>query len=62
MALSDLLKPSDRRLLREVTRKVHLRFYPKERLTDVECDKFIDAMGPQVIERQLRWLSDAGER
>lgn len=60
MSFAHLIKPSDRQLLREVTRKVHLRFYPAERLTDVECDKFIDAMGPEVVERQLKGLRDAG--
>jgi hypothetical protein len=57
-SFSTSLKWEDRQRLRAVVRRVHLRFMPKELLTDLECDKFIDAMGPKVaqatIERAMK--------
>lgn len=48
------LKIGDRRRLRLVIRNVHLKHYPTERLTDYECDKLIDAWGPEVAAQQIR--------
>lgn len=60
MSLASLLSEADRRRLREIVAKVHLNFYPAERLTPYELDKFIDSMGERVIERQLKAYRDAG--
>jgi hypothetical protein len=54
MGISSLLSTKDRNRLREITRRVHLRHYPKEMLTDYECDKLIDSFSEQVIEANLR--------
>jgi hypothetical protein len=48
------LSLADRRRLRLVIRNVHLKHYPVEHLTDYECDKLIDAMGPEVAANQIR--------
>ena len=48
------LNLADRRRLRLVIRNVHLNHYPTEHLTDYECDKLIDAWGPEVAAQQIR--------
>jgi hypothetical protein len=48
------LNLADRRRLRLVIRNVHLKHYPTEHLTDYECDKLIDAWGPEVAAQQIR--------
>jgi len=30
-------------------KKTHLKFYPTSKLTNFECDKFIDTIGPEVM-------------
>ena len=54
MGLSSLLKHEDRQRLRTITRRIHLRHYPQEFLTDLECDKLIDSFSEEVIEANLR--------
>jgi hypothetical protein len=44
----------DRRRLRLIIRNVHLNHYPTEHLTDYECDKLIDAWGPEAAAQQIR--------
>jgi hypothetical protein len=60
MGFSGLLKPADRRRLREYVKKVHLRYYPSEFLTDYEADKLVDSFSERVIERTLRAARKAG--
>lgn len=50
----------DRRRLRTIIRNVHLKWYPKEKLTDYECDKLIDAWGPEVAAIEVRKAVDGG--
>lgn len=57
---SGLISQRDRARLREITRRVHLKHYPKEHLDDLECDRFIDAMSEKVIEANLRAGVDTG--
>lgn len=57
---SSRLTYTDRQRLRAVVRKVHLAHYPAEKLTDLECDKLIDAWGPEVATSVLRQAVDAG--
>lgn len=54
------LSLADRRRLRLVIRNVHLKHYPTEHLTDYECDKLIDAWGPEVAANQIRQAMTAG--
>ena len=49
----------DRKRLREVVRRVHLRHYPAHMLTNAECDKLIDAWGPQAAGEVLRKAVEA---
>lgn len=60
MGVTDLLSLADRRRLREVTRRVHLRFYPQEFLTDRECDRFIESLTPELIAANLKAGRDTG--
>ena len=47
---STKLSWKDREKLRFITRKVHMRNYPGHLLTDLECDKMIDAIAPNTAE------------
>jgi len=51
---SGILNVEQRNKLRTIVRNEHLRHYPKEYLTDLECDKFIDSFGEGYVEAQLR--------
>jgi hypothetical protein len=48
------LSIADRARLRLVIRNVHLKHYPTEHLTNYECDKLIDAWGPEAAAQQIR--------
>ena len=54
MSFASMLKEGDRRRLREIVKRVHLRHYPADRLTDYEADKLIDSFSERVIEANLR--------
>ena len=43
----------ERQRLRKIVRKVHLKFLPESLITDKECDKVIESLGPQVREKLL---------
>lgn len=49
---------AERRKLRQIVRKVHLKFLPEASVTDRECDKLIESLGPKVRERLLREAID----
>lgn len=60
MSFASLLSETDRSRLRKIVANVHLNFYPTEKLTNYELDKFIDAMSETVIESQLKAFRDRG--
>jgi len=57
-SFSSLLSYTDRIRLREIVKKTHLKFYPTSKLTNFECDKFIDAIGPEVMLPMLKKAVD----
>lgn len=59
-SFASVLSDADRDRLRAVVRRVHLRHYPQEKLTNVACDQLIDAWGPEVAGRMVRRAVDAG--
>ena len=59
-SFTSVLSLGDRRLLRQIVRKVHLAHYPADKLTDIEVDKLIDAWGPEVAGRMVKRAVDAG--
>ena len=48
------LKPEERRILREVVKRVHLKYHPKQFCTDREADKLISVIGPETVDSLLR--------
>ena len=45
---SSQLSLTDRERLRQIVKRVHMRNYPTDMITDYEADKMIDAIGPKV--------------
>ena len=52
------LSPDHLKLLRRVVKRVHMYHYPKQHFTDYEADKIIEALGPEVLEKQLKQAID----
>jgi len=59
-SFSNMLNVADRDRLRIIVRKTHLYYYPKDKLTNYECDKFIDQIGPEVLLPLLKQAVDGG--
>jgi len=58
MSFLHMLKPEERDILRRVVKKVHLVHHPEEFCTDREADKVIASIGPEVVERMIRFGKD----
>ncbi len=54
MSFLHILKPEERRILRQVVKRVHLKHHPKEFCTDREADKVIAVIGPETVDKLLR--------
>lgn len=53
------LTHNNRQRLRAVVKRVHLKHYPAEHLTDYEADKVIAALAPETAERFIKaWVDD----
>jgi hypothetical protein len=61
MSFASIISIEDRRRLRHIVRKVHLSHYPTDKLTDIECDRLIDAWGPETAASIVRKAVDAGQ-
>jgi len=57
---ASMLSVADRDRLRAVVRRVHLRHYPQHLLTNFECDRLIDAWGPEIAGRLVKQAVDGG--
>ncbi len=55
MSFLHTLKVEERDLLRRIVKKVHLAHHPKEFCTDHEADKVIAVIGPEVIDRMIKF-------
>lgn len=66
MSFSTALTQQDRDLLRGIVRKVHFAHveakHGKGFVTDLECDKLIDSLGPEIAERMIKFGVDKGLR
>jgi hypothetical protein len=62
MSFISTISHQDLDLLRGIVRKVHLRYVAKEYATDKECDKLIESLGPEIVERMIRFGVDKGLR
>ena len=54
MSFLHILKPEERRILRQVVKRVHLKHHPEEFCTDREADKVIAVIGPETVDKLLR--------
>lgn len=68
MSFLNALKQEERAMLRGIVRKVHFaevikKFGPNHpAVTDAECDRLIESIGPEVAERMIRFGQDKGLR
>ena len=54
MTFLHTLKVEERRILREVVKRVHLKHHPEQFCTDREADKVIAVIGPETVDTLLR--------
>ena len=52
------LSLKDLNRLRTIVRNTHLKFYPNEFMTNSEVDKFINAVGPELAGKMIRYAVD----
>lgn len=62
MSFIHTISTQDLGLLRGIVRKVHLAYVPQESATDRECDKLIESLGPEIVEKMIRFGVDKGLR
>lgn len=62
MSFIGTISGQDLQLLRKIVRKVHLAYVADEHATDKECDKLIESLGPEIVERMIRFGVDKGLR
>jgi hypothetical protein len=55
MSFLHILKPEERDVLRRVVKKVHLAYHPEEFCTDYEADKVIASIGPETVDRMIKF-------
>jgi hypothetical protein len=60
MSFLQSISLTDRRRLREVVKKVHLKNYPTEHINDYEADKLIESFAPDLVERFIKSAVDSG--
>ena len=58
MSFLHTLKPEEREIRRRVVKKVPLVHHPKEFVTDREADKVIAAIGPEAVDRMIKFGKD----
>lgn len=54
MSFLHTINDEERRILRTIVKKVHLKHHPKEFCTDYEADKLISIIAPEVVEKLLK--------
>ena len=54
MSFLHTINDEERRILRTIVKKVHLKYHPKEFCNDYEADKLIAIIAPDVVERLLK--------
>lgn len=58
MSFLHTLNIEERDILRRIVKKVHLAHHPREFCTDHEADKVIAVIGPEIIERMIKFGKD----
>lgn len=54
MSFLHTINEEERRILRTIVKKVHMKHHPKEFCTDYEADKLISVIAPEVVEKLIR--------
>tara|TARA_B100001287_G_scaffold127058_3_gene107163 strand:- start:3699 stop:3893 length:195 start_codon:yes stop_codon:yes gene_type:complete len=54
MSFLHTINEEERRILRTIVKKVHLKHHPKEFCTDYEADKLISIIAPDVVEKLIK--------
>ena len=54
MSFLHTINEQERRVLRTIVKKVHLKYHPKEFCTDYEADTLIAIIAPEVVDRLLK--------
>jgi hypothetical protein len=54
MSFISTLSIKDRNRLRTIVKNVHLKYYPKDMITNYEADKLIDSFGEQTVYQLLK--------
>ena len=54
MSFLHTINEEERRILRTIVKKVHLKHHPKEFCTDYEADKLISIIAPELVEKLLK--------
>ena len=66
MSFISTLKPMELQLLRGIVRKTEFAYveakHGKSFVTDQECDKLIESIGPEVVQRMIKFGVDKGLR
>lgn len=62
MSFLNTLSQPERDTLRRVVKVVHMKHHPKDFVNDYEADKIIEAIGPEIAERMIRFGVDKGLR
>ena len=58
MSFISTLSWEELQTLRRIVKKTHLAYVPQDFATDRECDKMIEAIGPEIVERMIRFGKD----
>jgi len=61
MSFLQSISITDRRRLRKIVKKVHLKNYPTEHINDYEADKLIESFAPDVVEKFIKAGVDSGK-
>ena len=48
------INEEERRILRTIVKKVHLKHHPEQFCPDYEADKLISIIAPEVVERLMK--------
>ena len=54
MSFLQTISLKDRKRLRAVVKKIHLKNYPTEFINDYEADKLIESFAPEVVEKFIK--------
>lgn len=54
LRFSEMLSVRDRNRLRSIVKRVHMRYFPAELVSNAEADRMIDVIAPETAEYLIR--------